>query len=131
MRPSTLFTWIKNNQALCLTSGIAAIVVGATIKSVLPPVLTTSDGADAGITKALNEANAEKMRNGEMLLRQFPFTNTVSGTKGKFEILARVPQEEGPPCYTLAITGGDATSGAKSGGMDVAKVRKFCPASAH
>lgn len=130
MRPSTLFTWIKNNQALCLTSGIAAIVVGATVKSVLPPVLTTSDGADAGITKALNETNAANLRNGEMLLRQFPFTNTVSGTKGKFEILVRLPQEEGPPCYTLAITGGDATSGAKRDGKEVAEVRKFCPTAA-
>ena len=95
-----------------LTSTIGLISAGAVAAVALVGAVAVShiksDGALEGISQRLRQSNADRVPEAYLMGNgRIDFMNTVTGARGKFELMGRERKSNGQTCYSIAITDGD------------------------
>lgn len=100
--PTNIFELISERKR---TAGAAAAVVLAAA-SFGTFVSYRSDAALEGVARQIRTARLDDIPDNRILSGTGSFTNTLTGTPGRFELLGREHAANGQTCYRVAITDG-------------------------
>lgn len=127
--PKAAFEVLSKNKGLSAVVGSAVLAVA----SLSTFFHLRSEGALEGVSQQIKAAKVDQKPETQLVGGVAEFKNTLTGTKGRFELMGRDEPAAGKPCFSVGITDGDyalANSTITDGSgrvHKVAQVTKVCP----
>lgn len=127
--PKAAFETISKNKGLSAVVG-SVVLAAASLSTFFH---MRSEGALEGVSQQIKTAKVDQKPQAQLVGGVAEFKNTLTGTKGRFELMGRDEPASGKPCFSVGITDGDYTlvNSSITDGTGrvhkVAQVTRVCP----